>query len=583
MKETKIEIDKVDFQSLLCDFMRSQKLLPIILLAGVLLVLVAPTAFGFIVGYRTPTLSGLTSNVTNTTINYIEVNISVSQQINSSILEWTNQSGQSVNVSSTNTINSTAAGVGANQTNFNITNVLNGTHRFKPYILENNTVTNTPTVGTVLNVTVATGSIDVSSSTIQNTMANNTNTTDTTPEIFFNITNNVFTADLAYIVYVNNTNYTGPGAANVTNSSLTGVNLSTLTDGLYTIRVEVRDAVNRRVNSTPLTIRIDTTAPSPTVTLTDTNILNGNSVTSTCTASDANGVNSTSLSIKYPDLTTKTLTSGTAISGENTQQIGESTVTCSATDNVGNTASATKVVTISLGGPKTAANPSATIDATKESTKSASFVGAIQPDNTKEDDLVFSFDSSKTIKQVKLDLSDSVTDPKVTVSEYKSKPTAITAADPSGASVILKYYQIETTVPKTSIKAVKIDLEVLNVSASDKDLVTAYRLVDGTWVPLKTTFKEEKASGVFVYEAEAPGFSYFAVGKKLSAVTSPTTAASPGTSPGATTTPAAASPKATTSPAPKPGAPADLWLYTGIIVAIIVIVVAVVLTMRRKK
>ena len=111
-------------------------------------------------------------------------------------------------------------------------------------------------------------------------------------------------------------------------------------------------------------------------------------------------------------------------------------------------------------------------------------------------------------------------------------------------------------------------MEVDKSKVKTKENVVAQRFVDGIWQDLKTIFKGEK-SGKYSYEVETPGFSFFAIVEKPTGpATSPTT--SPSASPSA-------------SPAAPAGKSSDLWLYTGIIVAIIVIVAAVVLVTKRKK
>ncbi len=88
--------------------------------------------------------------------------------------------------------------------------------------------------------------------------ANQTWFNDTTPEILFNITDNLDDI-LNYTLYVN-----GSHEANgsVNNGTTTSINLSSKTDGVYELVLEASDEAGHVVNSTPIIIYIDTTKPS---------------------------------------------------------------------------------------------------------------------------------------------------------------------------------------------------------------------------------------------------------------------------------------------------------------------------------
>ncbi|MDD9953415.1 MAG: Ig-like domain-containing protein [Candidatus Woesearchaeota archaeon] len=86
-------------------------------------------------------------------------------------------------------------------------------------------------------------------------------TADTTPQIDFNISD--FTGgNLSYVIYVDDTANGQVGVVqDLQNNSL---NITALADGVHTIIVQANDTLQRFKNSTPLTIRIDTTAPNVT-------------------------------------------------------------------------------------------------------------------------------------------------------------------------------------------------------------------------------------------------------------------------------------------------------------------------------
>jgi len=91
-----------------------------------------------------------------------------------------------------------------------------------------------------------------------NNPPNGTNTSDTTPEINFTITDN-FDPIINFTIFVDGvTNGQTGGAQNGTDFLL---NLSTLSEGQRIIVVEGRDDGGNRSNSTALTLNIDSTPP----------------------------------------------------------------------------------------------------------------------------------------------------------------------------------------------------------------------------------------------------------------------------------------------------------------------------------
>jgi hypothetical protein len=90
---------------------------------------------------------------------------------------------------------------------------------------------------------------------------NNTYTNDSTPRIDFNATDYT-SGNITYRIFVDGV-FNGQ-AGNVTSGSNTSIDLSALADGVRTVRVQGTDELSRSKNSTPLTLRIDTTAPNVT-------------------------------------------------------------------------------------------------------------------------------------------------------------------------------------------------------------------------------------------------------------------------------------------------------------------------------
>ncbi|MFH1850207.1 MAG: Ig-like domain-containing protein [archaeon] len=100
--------------------------------------------------------------------------------------------------------------------------------------------------------------VDKSAPNVTILTANNTWYSDATPEISFNVTDN-YDPVQNFTVYVNG----GPninGTAN--NATATYANLTALANGTYRIVVEALDEAGNRVNSSPITIYVDTAVPA---------------------------------------------------------------------------------------------------------------------------------------------------------------------------------------------------------------------------------------------------------------------------------------------------------------------------------
>ena len=90
----------------------------------------------------------------------------------------------------------------------------------------------------------------------------NTNTTDTTPQLTFTLTDNVDSTP-AYAIYVDDVANGQSGT--VTNNTATNLNLTALSEGTRSIVVVATDDTGNTANSTALTLTVDVTNPSATI------------------------------------------------------------------------------------------------------------------------------------------------------------------------------------------------------------------------------------------------------------------------------------------------------------------------------
>ena len=374
--------------------MRSQKLLPIIVLGVILTVLVAPAVYGFIsisnVIMANATgggVLGLNVNSSNlTTLDNFFINVSASSIINVSnvysnpndqgglnitpngtVLEWTNQSGIAVNISPVaafggHHVNGTPGDSATDNGNGNATwnlsvNFLDGLHTFKVYVWQNLTSGLSINISTLINVTVSRNAPNLTVTSTQFTnMLSNTTLNDNTPEIKFTPLSKVFSAAgvLGVKLFI-----TGDGSAtgsanvtfNATNSTQIAFNLSTLGDGFYNLTLEVSDPTGNRTNVTVVSnLRVDVTTPTGSITVTPGDgLATGSYSTISCSRADesgGSGLNTTTLSltVKDPAGTTKTITTGDIYTWNSA---GNYLITCLQADIAGTTTTTTKTITVS--------------------------------------------------------------------------------------------------------------------------------------------------------------------------------------------------------------------------------------------
>ncbi len=386
---------------------------------------------------------------------------------------------------------------------------------------------------------------------------NNTNTSDTTPEFYFNVTDNQ-TTTLTYRVWVNTT-LEAVGVTSATNSSIIAFNLSAKGNGTSVIVVEVNDTAGNIVNSTPLHIIVDNTKPAPTLSVSPTSVETGKSVTITCSASDSTtSVNSTSVTIAKPGGGSETSSCGATYS--NTGSTGTYTIKFTATDLVGNSQEVSVTfTTTNPGDTGTGTSGSGTTPA-PVIIKSTNVFSELAPD------VVHKIAVKKEeigVKEIQIEIENKATNVEIVVQKLDTKPASVTQ-EVSGN--VFQYIDIsQKNIAENNLKSAKIKFRVskswLSANNVNENTVALNRYANGTWTKLSTTKGTATATEV-EYEADTPGFSVFAITGEIS--TTPTTV------PGATTTTTIRGATTTTTAiAGAPGA-ADNTLA---IVAIVILVV----------
>lgn len=356
-------------------------------------------------------------------------------------------------------------------------------------------------------------------------------------------------------------------------------------------------------NSTTTYFTVDVTAPSVSITLSETSLYVNNGVTITCSASDAtSGVASSSVSVRKPSGSTVSATSGASFSS--TSEEGTYTVTCSATDNAGNSRSTTSTFATTnrptgvggTGGGGTTPTQSAakswgSIAAGSQATMAIATTGI-------------------EFTQIEFQVKEGVTQPSITVKPLSSQPTSVSSAAPGKVYSYIEVTKNNLDDSKISAAAIKfkVSKQWISNNSVDKAKVWLNRYSGGQWARYAATLLSEDAGYVY-YSASVPGFSVFAItgeaaaaqpppaiqnctvgakrcsGTNLETCTSGNWAVSSNCgSLGCNANTLACNTAATQPPAPTPSAPktdSTIWIIVAII--IIVVIAAAVAMFYTKK
>lgn len=292
-------------------------------------------------------------------------------------------------------------------------------------------------------------------------------------------------------VNVNGTNQSitiNSGWCNITDGYLTN-----LADGNQTISVYVNDTINNLGLNNSYVVQIDTTAPTASPSCSESSVVVGSTFTCTCGGSDASsGINS---SLTGAGVTLTPLTEGTF------------SYSCSVTDNVGNSASATtSYIVLSSGGGSSTTNE-------WSEQKIHSFT-KITPGKVS---IMKNFNKETGIKEIQIEVNNEAQNVKITVSKYNGKPTEV-SVEKTGK--VYKYLQIKTTNLETNLKKAIVTIQVEKSWVSDnslnKDNIALFKFDNNSnvWNELATTYKEDDNDSYY-YDAELTSFSYFAISEKV--------------------------------------------------------------------
>lgn len=272
-------------------------------------------------------------------------------------------------------------------------------------------------------------------------------------------------------------------------------NISSVADGNYTIRINATSASATNSSETVF-VYVDDTNPtisSFAQTKTDT-ITVGESLSASdfsCSASDNSESFGGSVS--------------TSITGFETGTKGSHTATCTATDSAGNTA--TDTVEYVVYGTSTSTSSGET---TSEPTSTETISNISAGEVTKFTNL----DGNTGIEEIRIQVNENVDSIQLSAKKLAEKP-ATTDEVPDEA---YQYMQITATnLEENNLQAAIIKFKVektwIESNNIDKNFISLYRWSNDTWNKLVTNLVDEDEI-YYYYEAETPGFSYFAISGK---------------------------------------------------------------------
>ncbi len=315
------------------------------------------------------------------------------------------------------------------------------------------------------------------------------------------ITNVIFMFDNASGNNFNVTNTSAPIGGQYYNLSY--INVSNLTEGAHTVTIFVNNSLGHINKTESITFVVDKTGPSVSVTCTDSPTV-GSTVSCTCSTSDDRGV------------PIQTFDEESTIAGS----VGTySSSACSASDGVGNEASATGSYTVVAASSGTGSGGSSGGSTSAAAGQFAKEVWASI--NAGETATVEVENGEIGVTEVSFAVEDTTYGAWVKVEKVSSLPKSVKSFTKK------KYKDIkitESNVKKALKGNVDIDFIVTKVWLSEQGLgktdVAMFRYVDEKWVELKTTVGIDDGTYVY-YSAETPGFSYFVIGQKTGVVAGP--------------------------------------------------------------
>jgi len=297
------------------------------------------------------------------------------------------------------------------------------------------------------------------------------------------------------ISYSNGTqiNYTAAINVVLTNYTLM-VNLTNVSsNAVYYITAYANDTLNNLNKSEIFQITLDNTDPTATFDCSPDSVTPSGTIDCTCTPAD---------NLIGIDNSLTTYTSHPSVS-----TVGTHTVTCTYGDFAGNTGSSTTTYTILSAG-----DSSATITTTTTqtpTTEKENIWATIAPETPV---IMQDFVDASGINQIQIEVSSVATNVQLIVSEYSSKPSAVSVSQFNS----YKYIYVNTlnlaNKLEKAIMKIKVEKSWIAEKGIEKENVALFKFDESAerWNALTTTFDSEDAT-YYYYSIELDSFSYFVI------------------------------------------------------------------------
>ncbi|HTY43879.1 MAG TPA: PGF-pre-PGF domain-containing protein, partial [Patescibacteria group bacterium] len=281
--------------------------------------------------------------------------------------------------------------------------------------------------------------------------------------------------------------------------------MGNLADGFYNMTVYANDTgTNNLNNSQRIQFLIDNTLPTATFSCSPNSTTQSQTVTCTCSPSDAlSGINSA-------------LTSG-FISNPDTTIAGTYTPVCNFYDMAGNFNSTSTSYTITAASGTTTTTTTTT---TNNQINTTNILTSIIPANIS---VINNFDPSFGVSEMRINVSSEADNVQITLVKYNGVPDAVSVAK-NGS--VFEYLQIQTQNLVSHLNSATLKIEVnktwisANSLSTDDIALFKYNETSNNWYQLTTTFINEDDTYDY-YNVELQNFSYFAIGQKQSTITQP--------------------------------------------------------------
>jgi len=290
------------------------------------------------------------------------------------------------------------------------------------------------------------------------------------------------------LIDVNGTNQTVSLDSGWCNS--TAINLTELPDGNQTINVYVNDTVNNFGLNNSFVVQVDTTNPTASAECSPSTVYVGETVTCTCSGTDA----------------TSGVSSSTSSSTPSTDGSGTFSYTCVVTDNAGNSKTTSDSYVVRN-------YPSGSSSQEWTESKTHAWTRVLAGETATFEN----FGETFGVNRIQIRVKEEVQNLNILVKGYNSKPTEI-SAEKSGK--IYKYLQIETenlendNIGEASIR-IQVESSWMNENNLGNEDISLFKFNEESenWVELETTFLESD-DDFYYYDVMLDSFSYFVIGEK---------------------------------------------------------------------